>query len=59
LGDDEVVYVEEFGDAGQRGFTVAVGDVAPGLEDGFLCVWPGNDGAGFVFAVDSDGGGEC
>jgi hypothetical protein len=38
-----VVYVEEFGDSGEGGFAVVVGNVAPGLEDGFLCVWPGDD----------------
>ena len=29
LGDDEVVHVEEFGDAGKRGFAVVVVGLAP------------------------------
>lgn len=63
LGDDEVVDVEELGDAGEGGFAVVVGGLAPGAEGDFLCGCPGHDGAGFVFALQDyggvEGGGGC
>lgn len=59
LGDDEVVDVEELGDAGEWGITVGVAGVAPGAESDFLGVGPGDDGAGFVFAFEDDGGVHC
>lgn len=59
LGDDEVVDVEEFCDAGERGFAVGVAGVTPGAEGDFLGGGPGDDGAGFVFAFEDDGGVGC
>lgn len=59
LGDDEVVDVEELGDAGEGGIAVGVAGVAPGAEGDFLGVCPGDDGAGFVFAFEDDGGVHC
>lgn len=55
LGDDEVVHVEEFCDAVERGFTVCVGRwVRPGAEGGFFGAGPGDDVAVFVFAEERD-----
>jgi hypothetical protein len=51
-----MVYVEELGDAGERGLAFFVVGVAPGLEDNVLTMWPGDDGACFVFAEDCYGG---
>jgi len=50
LGHDEVVYVEELGNAGKRRVTVRVAGLAPGSERDTLRRGPGDDGARFVFA---------
>ena len=57
LGNDEVVYVEEFGYTGERG--VAVGSVAKRggrAEVGRVCGGPGDDVALFVFTSHGYGG---
>lgn len=59
LGDDEVVDVEELGDAGEGGIAVGVACVAPGAEGDLVGVCPGDDGAGFVFAFEDDRGVHC
>lgn len=53
-----MVDVEEFGDAGERGVTVVdvVGGLAPGVEGQFLGGSPGDDPAGFIFALEDYGG---
>jgi hypothetical protein len=58
LGDDEVVYVEELGDAMEGGVAVGIGGrgwVGPGAEGGFFGAGPAGDGAVFVFAEEGDG----
>ena len=56
LGDDEVVDVEELGDAGKGRVALGVGGLAPGAEGDFLGGGPRDDGPGFVFAFEDDGG---
>jgi len=51
-----VVDVEEFRDAGEGAIAVGVVGLAPGAEGDFLGGCPGDDGAGFVFAFEDDGG---
>lgn len=59
LRDDEVVDVEELGDAVERALAVVGGlrvlRVRPGAEGGFLRRRPGDDAAVFVFAEEDDG----
>ena len=50
LTDDEMIDIEEFCDAGERGVTVGVGGLAPGMECRVCGGGPGDDGAGFVLA---------
>lgn len=50
LADDEVVDVEELGDAAERGVTVVVGCVCPVVEIGRVGGRPGDDVAVDVFA---------
>ena len=61
--DEEVVHVEELGQAGERRVALrgpAGGGVRPGAEGDFLRRGPGDDGACFVFALEEEGrrGGE-
>ena len=56
LRDDEVVDVKELRDAREGRFAVRVVGLAPGAKGDLLTRSPGNDGAGFVFAFEDDGG---
>lgn len=55
LRHDEVVHVEELGDARERRVPVRVAGLAPGPEGDALRRGPGHDGAGFVFALECYG----
>ena len=56
LGDDEMVDVEELGDAGEGRVALGVVGLAPGVEGDFLRRRPWDDGTSFVFAFEDDGG---
>ena len=47
----EVIHVEEFGNAGERGFAIRIASLPPGTEGDFLTRGPRNDGAGFILAL--------
>lgn len=52
LADDEVVHVEELGDAEEGGFLLGVGGVGPVVEVDFVGGLPGDNVALGVFAED-------
>lgn len=55
LRDDEVVHVEELGDAGERGVTIRVVGLTPGAKGDFLAGSPWDDCAGFIFTFEDHG----
>lgn len=54
MADDEVVYVEELGDALEGRVAVCVGGMCPVVEVGGVGGGPGDDGAVDVFGEDLD-----
>lgn len=59
LRDDEVIDVEEFGDAGEWRLSVGVAGVFPGAKSDVLSGGPGDDCTGFIFAFEKDWGVHC
>lgn len=56
LGYKEMINVEEFGNAGERGLAIRIAGLPPGTEGDFLTRGPGNDGAGLILALQNHGG---